>query len=61
MSDYREHLTIVDTDGSPHVIPTSYFDGVSRGTESIEMLGMKEKILPVIIGEWMQMLRDRVG
>jgi hypothetical protein len=62
LDDHRDHLTIVDTEGEAHTIPVSFFDSVAAGRVSIDNLGSKkEKLLPVIIGEWVRLLREKVG
>lgn len=62
LDDHRDRLTIVDTEGEAHTIPVSFFDDVAAGRVSIENLGRKkEKLLPVIIGEWVKLLREKVG
>jgi hypothetical protein len=55
-------LTIVDIEGKAHTIPVSFFDDVAAGRVSIEnLVKKKEKLLPVIIGEWVKLLREKVG
>lgn len=62
LNDYRDSLTIVDIEGEAHKISVSFFEGVAAGRVSIEDLGKKkEKLLPVIIGEWVKLLREKVG
>lgn len=62
LDDHRDHLTIVDIEGKAHTIPVSFFDDVAAGRVSIEnLVKKKEKLLPVIIGEWVKLLREKVG
>jgi len=67
LDDYRDQLTIVDIDGEAHKIPMVLFEKLASGKINLESLVGKgrvdkfcKKILPVIVGEWVKFLRERV-
>jgi len=68
LDDYRDQLTIVDIDGEAHKIPVVLFEMLASGKINVESLAGKgridqfcRKILPVIVGEWVKLLREKVG
>lgn len=61
LDDYREHFTVLDLDGKVHVIPGSFFDAIVEGRCNIEELDGWQKIVPIIIDEWLEFVRREVG
>ena len=50
---YRPHVNIRTHDDNVHVIPVAFFESLVKGRISIDSLDDHEKIIRVIVGEWL--------
>lgn len=53
MDDYRPHVIIPDIDGNAHVFPVSLIEDIIQGRRSTSDIEFWDKILPVILSEWL--------
>lgn len=53
LDDNRKHVNVEDIDNNIHVIPLSVFNDIITGKISVIDLEDYEKIIPVIISEWL--------
>lgn len=56
MNAKKPHLTMTALNGRVHVIPLSFFEDVSKGSQSLKELDFFDQLVPVIIGEWLENL-----
>ena len=57
MSKDEKFVVMQDIDSNVHVIPISFFENVANGTMEFLSLEKGERILPVVIQQWIKMLK----
>ena len=58
LDNYRPHIMIVGISGNAHVIPESFFINVISGEQKIAALEHLDDLMPVIIHQWLERLKE---
>ena len=58
IEDYRPHLVVFDTFDDIHIMPESLIQDIIDGKMSVTELEDYEIIIPFILSEWLEMLKE---
>jgi hypothetical protein len=57
MDNHRPHVTMRTQADRVHVIPLSMFEGIAKGSLTVDCLDDRDELMRLIVAEWM----DHIG